>query len=106
MGGIVEHVEEKPDQLINWRLQQHWHELPSENKHNKRTVKTLRTWKPGRKHFHELALYKVIYWYFFLRSIFCSSVSPFYPVLISGEGTAAEKGEEIMVEEVRYNACL
>lgn len=79
---IVEHMEKKTDQLIIWWLQKHWHELPdnlpSEKRCNKRTVKILRTWKPGIKHFHALSGYEVIYWYFFLRSVFCLSVTPFY----------------------------
>lgn len=42
---IMEHLEKKTDQLINWGPQKHWHELPdnlpSENKCNKKTVKNL-----------------------------------------------------------------
>lgn len=47
---MVEHVEKEPDQLINWGLQKHWHELldnlPSENKYNKdsRGLESLETW--------------------------------------------------------------
>lgn len=66
----------------------------------------MRAWKPGMKHFHPLSLYEVIYWYFFFKSVFCLSVTPFYPVLISREGTTAEKRQDTTVARVRNDACL
>lgn len=95
----------KNNQLINWGLQQCWHglpdKLPNGNKHDKNTVKPWELWKHGVQHFHALFLHEEIHWYFFLRRIFCLSVTPFYPVLINGEGNAAEKGKKTIVEEVR-----